>query len=404
MGRGNPVVAKYERVTFDAGLVRVAGKPLADLLAPGHPLMDAVVALTCQRLDGVLREGSVLVDEEDLGTDPRVLVYLEHAIADGRIDRHGVQRIVSRRVEYVELLSDGTSRPTAHAPYLDYRPVNEDEAAVAARVLDQRWLTEDLVARATDTAIEHAIPVHLAKVRAHTHARVERTRRLVRQRLLTEINNWDARARELRLQVEAGKDVRRRPEEAERIASELADRLDRRVRELDLEAALDPKSPLLAGAALILPRGLLERELATDAQQAAEVEVRTRNTAEVERRAVDAVLATEERLGRSPTEMPHNNPGFDIRSEQDDGHVLFIEVKGRIAGSRTVTLTYNEVMLALNTPERQILALVEVHPDGTDTVRYVRGVLAGGDGEPMFGEVSRTFDWKKLWDMGEEPA
>ncbi len=38
-----------------------------------------------------------------------------------------------------------------------------------------------------------------------------------------------------------------------------------------------------------------------------------------------------------------------------------------------------------------------------DTVRYVRGVFAGGDGEPMFGEVSRTFDWKKLWNMGEEP-
>lgn len=403
LGRGNPVGTKYERVTFDGELVRVPGKPIADLLAPGHPLMDAVVDLTLRRLDGVLREGTVLVDENDYGFEPRVLVYLENTICDGRTDAHGVQRVVSRRFEYVELLPDGTSRSTQNAPYLDYRPVDATEAATVAALRDQPWLHEDLVGRAMSTAIEESVPEHLARVRALTMARVERTRRLVRQRLLTEIAHWDGLTGQLRDQVEAGKDVKRRPEEADRIATGLAERLERRMHELDLEATLDPKTPQLVGAALVVPVGYLERAAADDAG-AQEIEVRARNTAEVERRAVDAVLAAERRIGRTPTELPHNNPGYDIRSEQSDGHVLYIEVKGRIAGSRTVTITYNEVMLALNSPERQILALVEVSPDGTDTVRYVRGVFAGGDGEPMFGEVSRTFDWKKLWNMGEEPS
>ena len=401
IGRGLPVGRAYERVTFDRELVKATGQPDADLLAPGHPLMDALVDLTVERFGSLLKEGAVLVDPSDPSPEPWVLTYLEHAIADGRTDEHGIQRVVSRRFAFIGIGSDGSCRMITDAPYLDYRKINEDEASAAAGARQLPWLAGDLVARATAAAITQAVPAHLAEVQALTEGRIDRTRRLVRQRLQSEINHWDNRARDLRLQVEAGKAVRKRPEEAERIATDLADRLERRMHELDLEAALDPKAPQITGAALVLPQGYLD---VVKGEPVQEVVDRARNTEEVERRAVDAVLASEWKLGRMPTEMPHNNPGFDIRSATDDGHLVFLEVKGRISGATTFSPTYTEVMHARNSPDNHVLALVEVRPQGGEEVRYVPGTeFASAAGEPGWATTSVTIDWRDMWERGGLP-
>jgi hypothetical protein len=49
-----------------------------------------------------LKRGTVLVDERDPGTQPRVLFYLEHAIQDAGLTRAGERRVVSKRMLYVE--------------------------------------------------------------------------------------------------------------------------------------------------------------------------------------------------------------------------------------------------------------------------------------------------------------
>ena len=404
MGRGLPVGRAYERVTFERERTREVGLPVADLLAPGHPLMDALIGITSDRLGGLLRQGAVLVDPTGQQVDPWVLVYMEHAIADGRVDAHGIQQIVSRRFVFVALYADGTATTIPEAPYLDYRPVAHDEAEVqaTARAREFPWLAGDLARRATQAVIATAVPEHLAEVRSFVEARIERTRRLVRRRLQAEIHHWDAAARDLRLQAEAGKQVRKRPEDAERVANDLAERLDRRMHALDLEAALDPKAPQLTGAALVLPQGYLDIARGTPAEV---VEHRARQTAEVERRAVAAVLAAEHRLGRLPTEMPPNNPGFDIRSATPDGHLVFIEVKGRISGSETFSPTYTEVMHARNSPDNHILALVEVRPDGIDDVRYIPGdEFTTAAGEPGWAIAAVTLKWADMWQRGTVPV
>ena len=48
----------------------------------------------------------------------------------------------------------------------------------------------------------------------------------------------------------------------------------------------------------------------------------------VDAAAVDAVFAYEERVGRTPERMPHENEGFDVRSTAADGSLRYIEVKG----------------------------------------------------------------------------
>ena len=95
-----------------------------------------------------------------------------------------------------------------------------------------------------------------------------------------------------------------------------------------------------------------------------------------------AVLSAERKLGHRARDMndeQRNHPGYDIEtfapSEADSSDALhFIEVKGRISGSTTVTVSRNEILTGLNSPDQFILALVDVSFDGSqhDKVRYLR--------------------------------
>ncbi len=82
--RGRPVARRYERICFDKDLVHVPSRPDAQLVAPGHPLLDAVVGLAIERYGGSLTQGAVLVDDADPSEVPRVLLYLDHSVTDAR--------------------------------------------------------------------------------------------------------------------------------------------------------------------------------------------------------------------------------------------------------------------------------------------------------------------------------
>ena len=63
VGRGDPVLPRYSRICFDKE--QIAGRPQAVLVAPGHPLLDAVVDLTLERYRELLTRGAVLIDENN---------------------------------------------------------------------------------------------------------------------------------------------------------------------------------------------------------------------------------------------------------------------------------------------------------------------------------------------------
>ncbi len=57
--------------------------------------------------------------------------------------------------------------------------------------------------------------------------------------------------------------------------------------------------------------------------------------------------------------------GYDIEShDPETGHLHFIEVKGRIEGGDTITVTTNEMLVGLNAGERFVLAIVQVGEGG----------------------------------------
>src|SRR5439155_24661592 len=109
IGSGEAVLPRYERITFEKELIALPGKPLAAFVCPGHPLLDATIDLVLERYRDLLKRGAMLVDANDLGEEPRALVYLEHAIQDARSDRSGKRRVVSQQMQFFELVVAGSA-------------------------------------------------------------------------------------------------------------------------------------------------------------------------------------------------------------------------------------------------------------------------------------------------------
>jgi hypothetical protein len=340
-----------------------------------------------------------LVDEADQGDEARLLMYLEHSITDGRTTEAGRPKTVSRRFQFVFMNAQGETSGTEGAPYLDYRAATSNELAIVEALRAEDWVRNDVEKRAVDYAISQLAPDHLAQVRARTIARVDKTEQKVRERLLRVIADWDNRANRFAQQEASGRQPRMNAQAARDRAAEFDSRLQRRLAELDRERQLAPQRPLVIGAALVVPAGLL-RVLAGDSDSQAALFAR--ETARIERIAVDAVLAAERSLERDPKEMPHNNPGYDIESKAGWGELLFIEVKGRIVGARTVTITRNEILTGLNKADHYILALVRVAADDSAEVRYLFDPFMGQDAV-LTGVVSVNYEFDQYWERAETP-
>lgn len=405
IGTRTPILARYERVTFDKDLVAVPGKPPAELIAPGHPLLEAVSDLIMQQTRSALKQGAVLVDESDPGEELRLLVTLEHSVHDARQTPSGEPRLVSRRLHFVEIGADGEARDAGYAPHLDYRPADDEERRLVRPLVERSPFTRGVEKRAMDWAIEHLAPQHMAEVRERTVERVERTMQAVRERLVVEIMYWDSRAVELKEMELAGKKSRGgvNSGKARARCEELQARLKRRMEELEQERELASAPPVVHGGALVVPRGLLATLRGEASAEEPDPAVFGMTRAEVERIAVDAVLAAERELGRIPEEQPHGNPGFDVKSrEPDTGRLRFIEVKGRVEGASTVTVSKNEIITALNKGDDYVLALVIVCADRTAQVRYVQNPFQG-DPTIIFESASVNYELDSLLARSSEP-
>ena len=365
---GGPLQAAYERVAFDKDRVTVGqGGVRAELLSPGHPLLNALINTTLDRHGATLSAGTTFVDPTDPGDTVRVLIYLEHTVTDGRLQQ-GARKVVSRRFQFVEVAANGDVTDPGAEPYLNYQPV-DDATRPSVAGLDVSWAHDgiDLTARSWATA--NLASPHFGEIADVTKARIGRTRRAVEERLNSEIRYWDARAAELKQQELHGKKPRLNSGRARQRADDLEARKTRRLRELDIEADLVNHAPTVVAAAVVVPQGLVDR-LAGVRPVVIDPEV----AKETDWRAVAAVMAAERALGRLPVEQDHNNPGFDILSEDPQTGVLyFIEVKGYRPDTPEIKVRARQVRQAKQNPERFRLAVVRVphEPDGEPTVRYL---------------------------------
>ena len=399
-GRRKPVVRRYERVTFEKDRIEVPGKPRAELLAPGHPLLDAVVSVVRERHAGVLRRGALLVDESDAAGSPRVALGLSHALRAGPA-RNGGRRVISQRVLHVELDASGEVRRLGPAPHLDCRPLAADEPSAAALLAlpECAWIGADLEERARRFAIAEVAANHAEEVRGRHTEWIQKTRAAVRQRLTREISHWELRAQQLREAERAGKPAAGlNAQQAARRAEDLRLRKERRLAELAAEAEVEVGAPVVQSGFVIVPAGLVRKAMGASPRQSPPPAETQASAA----RARRAVMEAERALGFEPVDREFEKVGYDIESSDPQGGPLrFVEVKGRVADADTITVTRNEILTALNKPDQFVLALVLFGADGSETVRYLRRPFGK---EPDFGVTRVDYRMKELWERAGPPA
>jgi len=241
------------------------------------------------------------------------------------------------------------------------------------------------------------VPQHFDEVKKFREAMIEKTRAAVHERLSSEINYWDHRASQLKLQEEAGKvNARINSEKARARADDLEARLQKRTEELKQERQISALPPIAVGGAMVVPIVWLQTLKPEQPQETpAEAEARQR----IEQLAMEAVMRREQERGWEPKDVSALKIGYDIESHNpQDGSILFIEVKGRAAGARTVTISKNEILTALNKPEQSIIAIVEVDGDRAAEPLYLRKPFLK---EPDFAVTTITYDLDDLIGQAE---
>lgn len=395
-----PVLKRYERVCFMKESVRPNDKPGildAVMLHPGHPLMLALSDLLLEQNGNLLRQGSILVDPADDSEHPWLLFMLTHEV------KSGDGQILSKRIQFVCVTPDGSATFAGWAPHLDLEPLDPAERPLVKDVLQASWIRADLEQKAIALAASTLAPDHYKEVANRRIAHVDKTLTAVHDRLMTEINYWSDRWMKLKEDQEAGKDVRLNLENYRRRTLELEARLENRKKELLAMRHVVSSTPVALGGALVLPIGLLRKmrgETTNISSFTADPAARSR----IERLAMEAVRRAEEAQGCRVVDVSAQKCGWDLTSyppstDNRQPEAKHIEVKGRVKGASTITVTRNEILYALNQSDKFVLAIVLVDEnDATEGPFYIRSPFTV---EPDWGVSSINYDLKELLSRAE---
>ena len=395
-----PVLKRYERVCFTKDAVRPLDRPglvMASMIHPGHPLMLAVSDQVLEQYGGLLRQGAILVDPNNQGDQPHLLSLLTHEV------KSGDSQTLSKRLQFVRVAPDGSATFAGWAPHLDLEPLAPADRPLLKELLEAPWIRADQEQRALALAAATLVPEHYKEVSERRISHVDRTLAAVHERLNKEISFWTDKWMKLKEDLEAGKDVRLNLENARRTISDLEGRLENRRKELQAMRHVVSNTPVVLGGALVVPVGLLKRLRGEQVPQfAADVAARER----IEQLAMNAVRTLEERRGCRVVDVSDQKCGWDLTAYPPavDGKVLeprHIEVKGRVKGATTITISRNEILYGLNQAEKFVLAIVTVGENEViEGPFYVRKPF---DVEPGWGVASINFELDALLKRAERP-
>jgi len=393
-----PVLKRYDRVCFDRAAIQPLDQPgmaRAVLMHPGHPMMLAISDLILERHANLLRRGTVLVDPADGGDTPWLLFLLTHEV------KSGDGTVLSKRMQFIRVNPDGSATFAGWAPHLDLDPLAAADRPRLAALLSSPWIHASQEQRAIALAAGSLVPQHFQEVAVQRIEHVDRTLTAVHERLTKEIKFWTDREIKLKDDRKAGKDVRLNLDNVTRTLKDLQFRLDSRKKELQAMRQVQNGTPVILGGALVVPAGLV-RSLRGEgpALNSADAAARQR----IERLAMAAVVAAEHAKGHRVVDVSKDKCGWDISSYPPtvDGvqpTARHIEVKGRISGADTVTVTRNEILYGVNQGEKFVLAIVFVHDDDSvDGPHYIRKPF---DSEPGWGVSAWSIEIKKLLQRAE---
>ena len=136
IGLGEPVLQRYERITFEKSLAAVPGKPPAAFVCPGHGLLDATTDLVLERHRDLLRQPIVLV--------PNLLLRLSGDNTDPRFDHRVTPYFIATWAE----------DPDATSFTILYRPLDAFGAESWSYLIFTRPIWEQRTFSSTDIEID----------------------------------------------------------------------------------------------------------------------------------------------------------------------------------------------------------------------------------------------------------
>ncbi len=319
---------EYKQVVFDKRFL--TEDPTLEWVTPGHPLFESVREESLAAAQPDLERGAVFFDAQR--SAPCRLDVYSAAIRDG------LGNVLHRRLFVVETTPDGTLEVRQPTAFLDFVPAPAgtepglDDGLPGPEVVEQT-----LIERALQPFLEEIQQSRLKEIDTiSSHMEISLKELIHRQNMrMAELMSGD-QSRESNPLLAAN------IKQVEDKLDELNGRLDRRRAEIERERHCTIADIQHHGRAWVMPHP--ER---AEPHVAAMV-----RDDEIERQAVEAVIAHEEARGWKVTSVEKEDRGFDLISRRPHPEepetsieVRFIEVKGRSAIGE-VALTTNEYKTA----------------------------------------------------------
>lgn len=344
-----------------------------------------------------------MVDTSDSGITPSVLFMIDHSVVAGT-----GKSVLSRRLQFVRMDASGAFSYAGWAPHLDLSPTDDRAREIARKILAQPWLVGDIGKKAEIYATGAVVKPHYDEVRRRQTEKLAKLERSVRSQLVKAVEFYSHKYveySELAHSANPPPTAAALAETMRRKADELSARLKRREAEIEDARNVVSLPPSVKGGILVIPAGLLDAGEGRDSSHAQPLDAEARRR--VELAAMKAVMDAERALGNTVIDVSAEQCGWDLTSrfpEPQDGSPRredrHIEVKGRVKGADTVTLTHNEICYAVNQRDKFILAIVLVDGDKVEGPFYVRDIW---ENELNFGVAKEDYQIATLMTKALRP-
>lgn len=361
------VFREYNKIAFDK---EVAKRHEAVFVAPGHPLLEALIEAVFVRCDKDLQRGAVFADP-----DGKLNGWLW--VVQGEI-RDGEDQVAGKRLFVIfQPVGGGPLRLMNTSLLWDLKPLR------GFKYTEPCPSDEEVLSFAVDNVLEP-----FQKEMAQEREREARVKEKYGIRSLEQmILEVETRLMEYEIRRSKGEHVpeveiinaERRKEDYENRKRSLEEKIRRQMNLL-------PTMPKVLGVARVVPE---EGEQAMAYDEA------------IEAIGMQVAMQYEREQGRVPEDVSAQKLGYDIRSKANDGSVRYIEVKSH-ARSGPLVLTPNEWLMAQRLGKEYWLYIVE-NAATTPTLYIIQNPAAKLHPEEM-KEVVRYVvkDWKNSSIMQED--
>ena len=316
------VFSEYKKVAFDKETARTKE---SIFVAPGHPLLEAIIERIFAKVWNDLQGGAQFTDPD--GNMDGFIWFVEGEIRDGS------NQVAGKKIFAVFESLEGELKLIHPAILWDLVPIKSPQKIEVKPLNENRILS---------FVMENALEEYRKEIEIRRRHDTEIKKKYGIRSLEQMIVEEETKLLEYETRKAKGEHV---PEvllmNTERRLEELKERKRQLEESLNREVSLLPSTPKIIGIAYVTPMESIEMQ----------------SDREIELVGMQIAMAYERKKGREPRDVSHLNLGYDIVSTGSDNSVRYIEVKAR-ASQGPIVLTPNERLMAQRMKEDYWLYIV----------------------------------------------